>query len=176
MTSEEPVTEGADSAGTSATELITVHVLGLPLALQEQAQEQTSELTRELTLIGIRLQQQGSSGELPVRLLALIDQLTGRYSSFTAAQEQQLVDAVGAGLETVDLVYEVPASVALAARALSDILDEADEYCRAGRHLLTLATPDELVTYRRWFLDQFIDQAAGRPPVRWADDQRERQG
>ena len=55
------------------------------------------------------------------------------------------------------------------AGALGGILDEADEYCRQGRLLLTLATPAPLVAYRQWFLDQFVDQAAGAPPVAWAD-------
>ena len=38
-----------------------------------------------------------------------------------------------------------------------------------GELLLTLATPAKLVTYRRWFLDQFVSQAAGGPPVWWVE-------
>jgi hypothetical protein len=52
------------------------------------------------------------------------------------------------------------------------MLDEADEYCRQGKHLLTLASDDELVRFRWWFLDQIIDQAAGKPPVAWPDYKR----
>jgi hypothetical protein len=154
-------------------ELLTVHVRGLPIAVQTRAQEQTDELTRELTLIGEQLRQQGNTGELPARLVALIDQLTGRYSRFTAEQEKQLADAIAANEGTVDLVYRIPASAAGAAQALADILDEADDYCRAGKHLLTLSTPPELVTYRRWFLAQFTTQAVGEPPLTWAEYERQ---
>jgi hypothetical protein len=47
------------------------------------------------------------------------------------------------------------------------MLDDADEYCREGRHLLTLATPPDLLAYRRWYLQQFVDQARGRPATPW---------
>jgi hypothetical protein len=154
-------------------EVRTFRVIGLPIATQARAQEQADELTRELTLIGEQLRQEGNTRELPSRLVDLIEQLSSRYAPFTGEQEQQLADAIARGEDTIDLVYQVPESVAGAAQALSDILDEADAYCRAGQHLLTLATPDDLVVYRRWYLSQFTDQAAGGSPVTWADYQRQ---
>ena len=87
--------------------------------------------------------------------------LSDRYAIFTAQQEAQLATAIEAGEPTIDLTYTLPVSAAAAAGALGEILDEADEYCRQGQLLLTLAAPPELVAYRRWFLDQFVDQAAG---------------
>ncbi len=146
-------------------ELVTVRLLGLPVQLQARAEEHSAELTRELMLIGEQMRQQDDHAGLPARLVALVEQLSTEYSPFTGEQEQQLADAAARGTETIDLAYRVPASVGGAARALDDILDEADEYCRAGQHLLTLPTPDDLIAYRRWFLDQFIDQTAGHEPV-----------
>ena len=146
-------------------ELVTVRLLGLPVPLQARAEEHSAELTRELMLIGEQMRQQGDHAGLPARLVALIEQLTSEYSVFTGEQEQQLADAAARGAESIDLAYRVPAAVGGAARALDDILDEADDYCRAGEHLLTLPTPDDLITYRRWFLDQFIEQTAGHEPV-----------
>lgn len=150
-------------------DLLTVHVLGLPLAVALRAQQHGDELTRELTLIAEQLRQRGNSGDLPARLISLIDQLAARYSVFTTEQEQQFVDAHRTDVETIDLTYRVPISAAGAAQQLGGVLDEADEYCRAGKYLLTLATPADLVVYRRWFLDQFVSQGAGNPPVSWAD-------
>jgi hypothetical protein len=150
-------------------ELITVEVIGLPVDVQSQAQQQTDELARELTLVAEQLKQDGGSGELPVRFVELVSALSGRYSVFTAEQERQLTEAIAAGKRTVDLTYTVPVSAVAAAAHLGDILDEADDYCRSGKLLLTLATPPPLVTYRKWFLAQFVDQAAGRPPTTWAD-------
>ncbi len=159
------------STPAATQDLLTVHIIGLPLDVQREAQQHADELIRELTLIGEGLRQQGNTGELPARLVQLVEDLTRTYSGFTADQEQQLADAIDAGLDTLDLTYRLPVGVTGAVQALSDILDEADEFCRAGQHLLTLATPPELVTYRRWYLTEFVRQAAGQPPRSWAEYQ-----
>jgi len=149
-------------------DLATVRLLGLPVRLQARAQEHSDELTRELMLIGEQMRQQGDHAGLPVRLVVLVEELTGQYSAFTGEQEQQFANAVADGVETIDLTYRVPASVAAAAQALNEILAEADEYCRAGEHLLTLPTPPDLVRFREWFLDQFVRQVAGEEAVPFA--------
>jgi len=150
-----------------AEDLITVEIVGLPVAVQLEAQQQNDELTRELVLVAEQLRQEGDSAALPVRFVEVVGTLSTRYSMFTAEQEQQLSAALAAGDSTVDLVYRVPASVGPAAASLGAILDEVDDYCREGRLLLTLETPAPLVTYRRWFLDQFVEQSQGRPAVSW---------
>lgn len=149
--------------------LITVEVRALPVELQVAAQQHTEELTRELLLVAEQLRQQGDSGALPHRFVELVGTLSTRYSGFTAEQQRHLDSAAKEGRPSVDLVYQVPLSAAAAAASLGDILAEADEYCRAGRLLLTLQTPPLLVRFRRWFLDQFVAQAAGQPPVSWPD-------
>jgi len=153
----------------SNDELRTVRIVGLPLAVQARAQEQAEALTRELTFIGAQLRQDGNARDLPARLVALVEQLTAQYSVFSVEQEQQIADAVEQEQDRIDLTYRLPASAAAAAQALGDILDEADDYCRAGQLLLTLATPDDLVAYRRWFLSEFTGQLAGEPPISWDD-------
>jgi len=152
-----------------ADDLITVEIIGLPVDVQVEAQQQNDELTRELVLVAEQLRQEGDSAALPVRFVELVSALSVRYSMFTAEQEQQLRTAIESGAERLDMTYRVPRSAATAAAHLGDILDEADDYCRRGKLLLTLATPPKLVTYRRWFLDQFVSQAAGGPAVAWAD-------
>jgi hypothetical protein len=152
-----------------AEELISVEIVGLPVAVQLEAQQQNDELTRELVLVAEQLRQEGESAALPVRFVELVGTLSTRYSMFTAEQEQQLRTAIESGDERLDMTYRVPRSAAAAAAHLGDIMDEVDDYCRRGKLLLTLATPDKLVTYRRWFLDQFVSQAAGGPPVSWTE-------
>ena len=152
-----------------AEDLITVEIVGLPVAVQLEAQQQNDELTRELVLVAEQLRQEGESAALPVRFVEVVGTLSTRYSMFTAEQEQQLRTAIESGAERLDMTYRVPRSAAVAAAHLGDILDEVDDYCRRGKLLLTLATPARLVTYRRWFLDQFVSQAAGGPPVSWAE-------
>ncbi len=149
--------------------LVTVELRDLPVPVQARMQEHSDELVRELTLMAERLRQEGDTGGLPVRLVELMTTLTSEYSMFTVEQEQQLADAMRAGLERIDLTYRIPPAAAGAAEDMAAVLAEADDYCRAGKHLLTLATPSELVAYRTWFLEQFVDQIAGRPPVSWPE-------
>jgi hypothetical protein len=61
----------------------------------------------------------------------------------------------------------VPEAAASAITHLGDIFDEADDYCRAGEHLLSLATPPESLEFRRWFLGEFVNQIAGAAPTPW---------
>ena len=152
--------------------MITVRVLDLPMDVFDRAHQASEELMREFTLIAAGLARgvdgPDSAPRLPARLVSIVQMLSEGYGPFTGAQDEQLAVAVRAGLPRLDeVVYEVPASAADAARTLGEMLDEADEYCRAGRHLLTLATPPELVTFRRWFLGEFERQAAGEPAMTW---------
>jgi hypothetical protein len=145
--------------------LVTIRIVGLPLALRARAAEHAEELRREFALLAGQAERDESS--VPHRLVELTRALRGRYTAFTAEQEDEMDAALAAGRAGVDLTFRVPRHVAEAARAFGDLMDEADDYCREGRHLLTLATPPDLIAYRRWFLGQFIDQSAGALPRPW---------
>jgi len=144
-----------NAAGEESGELVEVRLLQLPVALWERAQEHGDELIREFTLMAAD-GDRGAALEVPARLTGLIQQLTARYGGFTAEQE-------------VELTFQVPAAAAKAAADLGQMLDAADGYCRAGQHLLTLATPAQSVTFRRWYLDQFIGQIGGALPTPWPE-------
>jgi hypothetical protein len=152
------------------SDLLEVHLIGVPVPLWAQAQEHTDELIREFTLLAASLRDTGAHDEVPVRLVELVEALTQRYSALTAEQETRLAKAARSRqAEIDDLVFLVPAEAAEAGAHLQALLDEADDYCRAGQHLLTLATPAEIVRFRNWYLDAFTDQLAGQPPTPWAD-------
>ena len=148
-------------------QLVNVELRRLPVELQARAGEHAQELQREFVLIAEGLQHSEAPPTLPRRLLDLVEALQREFGGFTVEQEDTLDDAVRAGIPTIDLTFRVPPGAAPAAVAIGQMLDEADEYCREGRHLLTLATPPELVAYRRWYLQQFVDQIAGRPATPW---------
>jgi hypothetical protein len=146
-------------------ELVTVEIRGLPLNLHARAQQQGADMQREFQLIVEQARLHADS--VPARLLELSTQLSARYESFSDDQEQVVEDALDAGERQLDLLtFQLPAHAGDAAREVSVILDEADEYCRDGQ-LLTLATPPDLVAYRRWYLDNFTMQCAGGDPVPW---------
>jgi hypothetical protein len=145
--------------------LVTVSILGLPAGLHQRAQAHSDELMREFRLLTEQMRSEGP-GHLPARLVTLVDSLGDRYSVFTEEQEDQLDAAIAAGESEIDVSYVLPAHAAQAAADLGTVLDEADDFCRSGQHLLTLATPPDCLAYRRWFLDEFIRQVAGEEP--WA--------
>jgi len=153
-----------------AAPMIEVHLLRLPVQIWKRAQEHSDELLREFTLLTEGMRHEApNTAPPPLRLIDLVEELTNTYAGFSGEQEAQLFAASADGKDAIDLRYTIPAQVGDAATRLGDALDEADEYCRAGQHLLTLATPPDLVHFRRWFLDEFTAQAAGRPPTPWPD-------
>jgi hypothetical protein len=147
---------------------IKVRIRALPVPLWAKAQEQTDALLRELALIAAELGD-GKDHHLPVRLITLITQVNATYGGASTVQEQQLFDAVDRGTASLDLDYVLPASVVPAALAVAALLDEADDYCREGEHLLTLAAEPDVVAFRRWFLAEFSRQADGKDPVPWPE-------
>lgn len=142
-----------------------VRLLQLPVRVWAQAQEHTDALLREFALIIGAAEEPGH--EVPRQLLELIAHLDVRFAG--VSKESELRDAAEAGQLVTDQVYEVPAEVLPAAQELDDMLDQADAYCAEGAHLLTLASSDEVVRFRKWFLAQFVDQIEGKPAVAWPD-------
>ncbi len=152
------------------TELVEVRLLNLSLAAYRRTSEHHDELLREFALIAEarRVSDGPAAGQadVPDRLLALIADLTARFSAFTSEPSAALRDALDRGDEHVDLVYRVPPEAGPAAEQFDRLLDEADQFCRAG-DLLTLATPPDAAAMRRWFLQEFVAQIAGAPPTPW---------
>ncbi len=144
-----------------AAGLVSVRLLGFPLEVYRRASEHSDELLREFALI-----REDSSEQVPARLLALIDELRGRFAGFTEGPTMAIQAALGRGDRTIDLRYDVPPEAAEGALRLGALLDEADEFCRSG-DLLTLATVPGNLAFRRWYLEEFARQVAGQPPCPW---------
>jgi hypothetical protein len=164
---------GADAArpdGAAAVEapghLVTIRLIGVSLEAFSHSSEHHDELFREFALIQSREPSAGHT--VPGRLLALMEELTGRYGGFGAVPQSVLDAAMAQGDAVVDLVYEMPAEVRDACVHLADLLAEADQYCRDG-DLLTMAPPPDAVAFRDWFLLEFVRQVDGLPPVPWPD-------
>ena len=153
--------------------LVTVRILDLPLGLLTQAQQWSDGLTREFALIASPLHRRDmplAERPLPARLVRIIEILDAGYGPFTGEPDAVLADAVAAGAATLpELVYQLPASAGAAAAALRDLMNEAEEYCQQGEHLLTLTSPEDVTAFRRWFLDEFERQCAGADPVPWPE-------
>ncbi|MDQ6725084.1 MAG: hypothetical protein M3066_02775 [Actinomycetota bacterium] len=150
--------------------LVEVRLVRFPLRVWERSQEHVDELLREFALIA---ESEGERPSVPRRLLALIAELTKTYAGIASSTERHRDDAIARGETVTDLVYHVPPGVSEAIHHLGEMLDQADEYCQQGSHLLTLQTPPDQLAFRRWFLDEFSAQLAGAPPTPWPDEATE---
>jgi anti-sigma regulatory factor (Ser/Thr protein kinase) len=142
---------------------VRVQIQDVPLALYVGFQHHFRELRRE------------------VRLLALAHEtdypLAKDLSDLFSTLDRQLRDGIGIeqidaalarGLESTDLVVHLPRADASTLRRFVELLDLADEFCRAER-LLSLARSAEQRKFQVWFLGEFVRQAKGEPPLSWRD-------
>lgn len=154
---------------TAADDLVQVHLRQLPVPLWARAQQLSDELLREFALAASQADDE-QAHHLPGRLTQLMETLTQQFEGVSTEQEKQLFAAAEAGQGVIDdLVFQVPAAAAPASRQLGAMLEEADDYCREGQHLLTLAAPEDVVRFRRWYLWSFVTQIEGAGPVAWPD-------
>jgi len=150
---------------TAHSELVDVWCLGFPLDVHLRAQEHAEGLVRELTLVAQSTSEPADG--VPERLTAIVAELSSRFEGISDETERQRDAALDRGETSVDLLYRLPRAAGPASQHLSDILDEADEYCRQGQHLLSLTTPAESLAFRRWFLGEIVRQVDGLPPTSW---------
>lgn len=151
-----------------------VALLGVPVALYLRTSEHLDDLLREFDLI--RQTEDASPDSVPHRLHELVTNIMDGAQEFTRQPMSQLQEAAARSQEAINIAFVVPAEAAESCRSLDQMLDEADDYCRSGRHLLTLAAPPEALRYRRWLTGQFIAQIAGEPPTSWPEHEARRAG
>ncbi len=160
------VITGVDHSRLKATpthDRVRIHILDVPLALFVGFQQHFRELRRE------------------VRLLALAHEsdypLAKSLSDLFGSLDRQLRDGIGveqidaalaAGSESTDLVVHMPRATATTLVRFVELLELADEFCRAER-LLSLARSAEQRKFQAWFLTEFVRQANGDPPLSWLE-------
>lgn len=145
----------------------TVRLLSFPVAVHLRATEAFEGLRREFALIALGAPDADAA---PDRLERLIAALTDQFGTMSTGPDRRRDEAIARGDEVIhELVHVVPGQAAAACVALNEMLDEADEFCRRGDVLLSLATPAEAVAFRRWYLGEFTGQIAGLPALPWTE-------
>lgn len=147
-------------------ELVEVRLVRFPLRVYARATEHVNELLREFALLAASTPT--DSHTVPARLLELVEELSRRYPRQTD-HEAEREAALARGDREADFSIKVPASAAEAGLALDALLDEAEDYCRAGA-LLTLAAPPDVTAFRRWYLREVAAQIRGAAPTPWPGD------
>jgi hypothetical protein len=142
---------------------VEVLIQGVPLRLYVGLQQHFRELRREVHLLALAHEQ--------------VYPLAKSLSDLFGALERQLRDGIGltdvegaltSGAEVVDLQVRIPREAAATLSRFLDLLDLADEFCRQER-LLALARTGEQRDFQRWFLGEYIRQAAGAQPEAWVE-------
>lgn len=140
---------------------VDVVVVDVPLKLYVGFQTHFRELRREVRLLAL-----AHAADYP-----LADDLSELFT----ALETELRDGVGLteflepppdGAASADLTVHMPRAAATTLRDFLSLLDLADVFCREER-LLSLARTDEQRDFQRWFLGEYIRQAAGEKPMPW---------
>jgi anti-anti-sigma factor len=147
-------------------EMVPVHLLQVPVELWKQGRAHQDALRREMDL----LRASEPADSVPHRLMSLVEDFDARFGELSDRSWDDFLAAAEDGGETADLTIAIPAPAVAAARAMGAMMAEVDEFCRAGDHLMTLATPPELVALREWVLEELtrqIDQ--GGEPLPWAN-------
>jgi hypothetical protein len=167
--SDPPLPETASPLGRYAPAdhsggLARVELLGMPVRVLAASREHHDGLMREFRLLALAGPAAGH--DVPARLVELTQALGVRFAAAGSRPDGDFDRAWEQGLDTVDLVYRVPPTVAEGARQLEAMMSEADGFCRSAQ-LITLARTPLMVRFARWYLGQFLDQIAGRPATRW---------
>lgn len=147
-------------------ELVPVRLVGVPLDIFRRSMEHWDGLIREFTLLAMR---SSEAHEVPARLLNLVDALTDAYTPFTGGTDRVRDEAMARGDATVDLTYLVPLHARQAVLDLEAMAEQADDFCRQGEELLTMARPAPVRRFAQWYLSQFVDQLDGGPPQSWQE-------
>ena len=169
---QRPPTALCDGGGVTGGEgAVEVRLLGLPLRHRARLSVHVEGLLRELALVRVG-EAQGAGGSWPARLLELAVDLDTTYAPYRAQRAGAMDAALAAGEEFFDAVYAAsPLSAGWVAH-LDAVLEEADDFCRAQQHLLTLPTPAELVAFRRWMFAEILGQLRGEAPHPWPGSRR----
>lgn len=163
MTANAPSPLGRHDRGHSGS-MHNIHLAAVPVRVLAAGRQHHDELMREFAILALSEDQ--SLHAVPRQLTALIDDLGSRYAGATQRPDEAIDAALAAGVDTVDLSYQVPSSIVADADRLEQLLAEADEFCRT-KQLLTLPRSDVNVTFAHWYLDEFRRQVGGERPRAW---------
>jgi anti-sigma regulatory factor (Ser/Thr protein kinase) len=142
-------------------ERVRVRLLGMPVRVFADFRAWYVELRRELRLLALA---HGTDYPVASAISELVLQVEQERRQ--ASGVDRLDEAIAAGVERVDLDYDVVASAPATMGRLVEALDRADAFCRDQR-LLALAATEQQAALWHWYLGEFIRQAAGGPPTAW---------
>lgn len=160
------ITGGVDRSGPARAPLsdpVTVQVLGVPLRAYASFDRHLRELRREVRLLALAHE---TAYPLAKDLSDLFGSLEKHLHEVIGTVQLERARAEGRG--ELDLEVVMSRSVTRTMTRFSELLDLADEFCRAER-LLSLARTPEQRRFQRWLLGELVRQGDGEHPIPWTD-------
>ncbi|HET9422702.1 MAG TPA: ATP-binding protein [Nocardioides sp.] len=146
----------------SDVDLVDFSIRGIPVRDYITSSRHYRELRREIRLLALAHQDDYPLAKNLSDLFSAMDQ-----PARAQVGTQQIEAAYAAGEETTDLELTLPRRVVERVDLFIEMLDLADEFCRAERLLSVARTPEERA-FQTWFLREFVRQAGGEEPRPWA--------
>ncbi|WP_133411991.1 ATP-binding protein [Vallicoccus soli] len=148
---------------------VRLRLLHAPVALWARSEAHRAELLREFRLLAAA--GEGESAEPAGRLVHVLPTTFARYQPLAEAVDRARAGAAREGSPWTDAAYDVPPEaveeLVLALPRVLALLEEADELCRRGTDLLTLAAPPQVAAFRRWYVHELVGQLRGGPAHPW---------
>ncbi len=135
-----------------------VRLVAVPVDLFLRSEQHTSDLLREA--IYVLAHGDAGAGSVYHRLLEAAEWARMRGASSRTETGDRVEAARLRGESAVDVTVPARESVADFVESWTDLLDEMDAECAAGR-LLCLPADAELARFRRWWSDQVAGQVRG---------------
>jgi GAF domain-containing protein len=150
--------------------IVSIDLLGIPVALLQKASEEYEGLFRELRLMKEHgdAQPTGDSPPLPDRLSVLVSEIGNRFNGLGPGMDDMWQEVVDRAAGTYNWHFELPESAVAGCQFYDALLDEADEFGLSAQ-LLTLPVSPTSAAIRHWFLAELIGQLQGKAPTPWAD-------
>ena len=157
-----PAESGSVQSATPPPDYLTVVFDDMPVRLLADFRRHYREVRRELRLLALAHEDDYPVAKSLTQLFHRVDEMSRLMFGLPA-----LESAMADGVERADIVLHIPPGSAETMAQLLELLELADEFCRAQR-LLTLAATTQQFELQRWYLGEYVRQARGEPPLRWA--------
>ncbi len=154
----------AESDEAMTDDMVSITLVDFPIALANRAGRHYEAIQREFALI--HFSDEATRASLPSRLLELAERTRNELASGEIIEREQVTSAIESGVERLTISLRMPRSTGESMAALSELLVEADDFCREG-DLITVAMPPDCRAFREWFLGEFVRQIAGSAPTAW---------
>jgi hypothetical protein len=145
--------------------MVTVTLVGYPIALANRTRRHYEAIEREFALI--HFSDETTKASVPARLLEVAELTRAALASGQVVDRERIAN--GSELEDGTITVEVEA--ARWARStfteLVGLLAEADEFCREG-DLITQPMAPECREFREWILGELVRQIDGEAPRPWS--------